>query len=256
MKLKLIPALRVACCLMFFSGLNFTAMAQFTSMASKAPWLQSFFAKMNPNTPEFSATGNLDMCDPSGTIRMELPMDVAATTNAFRWEVDASKFWPMPPEVKAMAKQMHTDKTVFLVKTDEQNVYMIYPDLQAYLQFPIPASALAEFDASSKSVQFQKTPLGREFVDGHPCIRNKVTDVEPNSPPEQGLMWNATDLQGFPIKMDLDTGRGLMKFNFQNVVVQSPNPSLFEIPVNYKLFRNSAELMEYAKSQVSAQNTN
>lgn len=250
MRLKLIPALCIACCFTFFGAL--TATAQFSSMAARAPWLQSFFAKMSPDTPDFSAIGQCDLCTRAGDVQLELPMDVAVSTNVFRWEVDASKVSPLPPQVKTMAKMMRTDRQIFLVNKNEQRIYMIYPDLHAYIQIPIPESALADVEARSDATQVQKTELGRETIDGHPCIRNKAVTVEPGSPPEQGLMWNATDLQGFPIKMQLNTARGLMKFQFQDVVIQNPDPTLFLVPGNYNLFTNSADLMDYAKNQALA----
>ncbi|MGH7941807.1 MAG: hypothetical protein ACREFR_12130 [Limisphaerales bacterium] len=246
--MKLIPALLIACFFTVFGAL--TATAQLSSFALKAPWLQSFFAKMSPDTPEFTAIGQMDMCDASGAVRFELPMNVSASRNCFRWDADVSKVRPLPPRVIMMAKMMRTDKQIFLVKKDGSNVCIIYPNLHAYVQIPIPPPALAEFDARSAATQIRKIEAGQETVDGHPCIKNKVFDVDPNIPPQPGLMWNASDLRGFPIKIELETDRGLMKFHFQKVVVQPSNSSLFNIPRDYMLFTNSGALMNYAKNQL------
>jgi hypothetical protein len=251
--MKLIPipalALRIVCSFILFFALTVTATAQIESMASKAPWMQGLFLKMSPNTPEFSAIGQFDLYDPSGKLKLELPMVIAASTNGFRWEADISKFLPLPPEAKALAKMMRTDKTIFLIKTEQREVYMLYPDLKAYVPAQIPASALAYFDARSNRAQLQKIYLGKQVIDGHACIKNKITDVASTS--ETCVAWNASDLQGFPVKMLLETGRGIMKLQFQNVVIQNPDPSLFEIPRNYMMFTNSAALINYAKSQIS-----
>lgn len=211
--------------------------------------MQYFFMKMSPNTPEFLATGQMEVYDSSGAAQFELPMDLAATTNYFRWEADVSKIWPLPAETKTMAQLARIDKTVFLVSMEQKKVYMIYPDLQAYEQIPIPASALAQFDLRSGLIDLKKTEVGPEIVDGHPCIKNRITDIEAGNAPQPGLVWNASDLQGFPIKMELKTDQGIMMFHFHNVVIRQPDPSLFEIPGNYMSFTNTGDLMKYAKSQ-------
>ncbi len=252
--MKLLAALRITSCLLLFSA--FTATAQFSSMATKAPWLQYFFAKMSPDTPEFSASGQIDLCDPSGNVQLELPMNLAASTNVFRWEIDVSQIRPMPPQAQSMAKTLRLDKIAFLIRKDEQKLYILYPNLAAYVQAPIPPEAMAQFAASSDSVKLQKTPIGQAFVDGHPCIKNKVIDTEPNIPPQAGVEWDANDLQGFPIKMELQVSQGLMRFNFQEVTIQSPGGSLFQIPANYTFFKSDADLMDYAKKQAQLQNAN
>ena len=249
--MKAIRALCIACCFAFSGAL--TASAQFSSMASKAPWLQYFFAKMSPYTPEFSAMGQIDLCDPSGTVQLEMPMNLAAATNAFRWETDISQIRPIPSQVKTMSKQMRIDKMVFLIRKDEQKLYILYPNLRAYVQVPVPADALAQFDANTNLIKLQKTELGQESVGGHACIKNRVIDLEPNIPPQGGLMWNATDLHGFPIKMELRTTQGLMQFQFQEVITQNPGPWLFQVPPNYAFFKNNMELMTYAKQQALLQ---
>lgn len=250
--MKFLPALCITCCFIFFSAL--TATAQFTSMATKAPWLQYFFAKMSPNTPEFSAMGQIDLCDPSGTAQLEMPMNLAATTNAFRWDTDVSQISPMPSQVKTMSKQLRIDKMAFLIRKDEQKLYILYPNLLAYVQAPIPPDALAQFAASSDLIKLQKTQLGQESVGGHPCIKNKVTDTEPNLPQQTGLEWDATDLQGFPIKMELRAPQGLMRFDFQEVTTNDPGAWPFQVPANYTFFKSTADVMTYAKRQALLHN--
>jgi hypothetical protein len=177
---------------------------------------------------------------------------VPATANGFRWEVDISKFLPLPPEAKTMAQMTRMDKMVFLIKMEQREVYMLYPELKAYVAAQIPASALAYFDARSRLARLQKIYLGKQVIDGHPCIKNKVTDVASDSTSETCVVWNASDLQGFPVKMLMETAQGIGRFQFQSVVIQNPDPSLFEIPHNYMMFTNIAALRDYAKSQIDA----
>lgn len=241
---------------MFFSA--HASMGQdWSSLAPKAPWLHYFFSKMSPNTPEFTASGAMAICNPKGVVQFIMPMELAVFSNCFRWQADAMKIWPMSPEARAFAKRIHTDTIVFLTKKDERTVYMIYPGVQAYIPIPIPDFALAEFDMHSGTIKIQKTQLGQETLLGHPCIKYKAVDTEPNAPPQDGLIWSATDLQGFPIGMALHAEGALMKFNFQSVQIRNPGSSLFAIPTNYIAFTNSADLLTYAREKFQdTQNTN
>ncbi|HEV2328519.1 MAG TPA: hypothetical protein VGY56_07000 [Verrucomicrobiae bacterium] len=253
--MKIILPLKIVFCFVFFFG--FVSMGQdWSSLATKAPWLNYFFSKVSPNTPEFSATGAMAICNPKGVVQFIMPMDLAVSSNCFRWQADAMKIWPMPPQAKTLAKLIHTDTIVFLTKKNERMVYMIYPSVQAYIPIPIPDSALAEFDTRSDTIQIQKTELGQETLLGHPCIKYKAVDTEPNVPPQEGLIWSATDLQGFPIGMVLHSEGALMKFNFQEVQIRNPDSSLFVIPTNYISFTNSADLLNYAREKYqNTQNT-
>jgi hypothetical protein len=253
--MKIIHPFKIVLCFAFFC--NFTSMGQdWSSLATKAPWLNYFFSKMSPNTPEFTATGAMAMCNPKGVVQFIMPMDLAVSSNCFRWQVDATKIWPMSPQARTLEKLIHTDTFVFLTKKDERTVYIIYPGVQAYIPIPIPNSALAEFDTRSGTIQIQKTELGQETLLGHSCIKYKAVDTEPNVLPLEGLIWSATDLQGFPIGMVLHAEGGLMKFNFQGVQIRNPDLSLFIIPTSYVSFTNSADLLNYARDKFqNTQNT-
>lgn len=228
----------------------FSAPAQDLSfLARQAPWFQAFFAKINPGTPEFTTKGEMSLCNSNGAAQFVLPMDLAVSTNCLRWDVNVMKIWPMPPQAQAAAAMIHMDKIIFLARMNQKRVFMIYPGVQAYFTLPIPDSVLTDFNAQKNSVQFEKTELGHETVNGHPCIKSKMVDVEPNRPPQQGLIWCATDLQEFPVRMELHVRDGLMKFDFPDVQIAKPAASLFIVPTNYVEFANSVEISRYAKEK-------
>jgi hypothetical protein len=133
-----VPALRIICPFILFFALTVTASAQIESMATQAPWLQFFFSKMSPNTPEFSAIGQFDAYDPSGKSLFEMPMDIAKSTNCFLWKSDISKFWIVPQQARTQAQLMRTDKFVILVKMEQRKIYVLFPGIRAYVATPNP----------------------------------------------------------------------------------------------------------------------
>lgn len=84
---------------------------------------------------------------------------------------------------------------------------------------------------------------------GHPCAKTMMVVSEPNHPTEKATLWCASDLQQFPIKMEVNAEGRIMKFDFRDVQVKKPDASLFEIPTNYVEFTNSTEILNYAKEK-------
>ena len=64
----------------------------------------------------------------------------------------------------------------------------------------------------------ETTELGKDTVDGHPCVKNKVIVTDNEGSKHESTVWNATDLKNFPVKIETDrTGRQTMTMLFKNV---------------------------------------
>jgi hypothetical protein len=74
-----------------------------------------------------------------------------------------------------------------------------------------------------------KSDIGEETVDGHPCIKCKVIIQEGGSATEW-TTWEATDLNRFPIRVEYPAGGKIRKFEYTNIKLEKPDPSLFELP--------------------------
>jgi hypothetical protein len=234
-----------------------TAAAQDLSfVGAKAPWLTGFFAKMDPDTSEFSAVGTWEILNNNGQSQFTLPMDLSVSAGSLRWEIDTTKIQPLPQEIRTAAKMLHTDTVAFLIKSGQKKVYMIYPGIQAYVALPIPDSAFAEFNSQSDLIKLEKTELGTESVLGHPCVKTKVVLLEPNHPAQNGLLWCATDLQGFAVQMELHAEQNVMRFTFSKVQIEKPAAKLFEIPKTYVAFTNAADLVRYSKEKLQSSSEN
>ena len=69
----------------------------------------------------------------------------------------------------------------------------------------------------------ETTELGKETVDGHPCVKNKVVVTDKESKQHESTVWNATDLKNFPVK--IETGRERRHFDhaFKNISLTKPD---------------------------------
>ena len=105
-----------------------------------------------------------------------------------RFEMDMTeiKGGNMPPQAAAQMKQMGMDKMITISRPDKNTTCMIYPGLQAYVENPIQDADAAKPASDFKS---ETTELGKETVDGHACVKNKVvvTDSSGKSPRVHGV---------------------------------------------------------------------
>jgi hypothetical protein len=77
-----------------------------------------------------------------------------------------------------------------------------------------------------------RVSAGNETVEGHSCQVEEITVSSPMlANPQKMRLWEAQDLQGFPIKIEfvLSGGRGPV-IRYKNVVFGPPDPTLFLHP--------------------------
>jgi hypothetical protein len=89
------------------------------------------------------------------------------------------------------------------------------------------------FSASRPGRKSERVAVGTETVDGHPCHVEDVTVSGPDlARPLKFKFWEADDLEGFPIQVQLVKGLGGAKvggatIKYKNVVLSPPDPTLF-----------------------------
>src|SRR5205814_1419423 len=74
-----------------------------------------------------------------------------------------------------------------------------------YMTLPMSPEELEAAEKAAVKTEI----LGRETLDGHACVKNKITITPPKGEPQTFTVWNATDLKDFPIqtltRQDADT---------------------------------------------------
>lgn len=77
---------------------------------------------------------------------------------------------------------------------------------------------------------FERTPAGTEVVDGHSCKVENVTVTSRNGTQTKMKVWEADDLQGFPVKVEVQTSKGPMTAIYKDISFDAPPASLFAHP--------------------------
>lgn len=174
-----------------------------------------------------------------------MPVTYAMLDGSTRMDVDMSqvKSADIPAAAISTLKQLGMDQTVVITRPDKKLVYSIYPRAKAYAEISMNKDETAALEADFK---MEKSPLGKETVDGHECQKNKVTFTGNKGQKLEATVWSAGDLKDFPIQMQMvadSSATILMKF--RDVKLARPDGVQFEPPAGLTKY-DSAEALKDA----------
>lgn len=218
------------------------------------PGLDAAMAKLFGNNNAFTATATARLVDEKGNETMSMPMTYALLDGKIRSEIDMTQVTSkdMPAEAGATLKKMGVDKMVSIVRPDKQRQFVIYPSLRAYAEMPI-SKGQASAATDGEDYKIESTKLGAETVNGHPCVKNKVTISVKGSEPQEAIVWNASDLKDFPIKIQTQqTGGGALVMTYSNIKLEKPDAKLFEPPAGFEKYDNVQTLLQAAMMKMLA----
>jgi Domain of unknown function (DUF4412) len=209
----------------------------------QGPELGGGMAKLFGKNSAFSATLDMQIQDPANGRTMTMPGKMSADQGKSRFEMDMAqmKGVDMPADAMGQMKSMGMDKITMISRPDKKLTYMIYPGLQAYFETPIrnPEAAMPESD-----FKMETTELGKETVDGHPCVKNKAVVTDEKGNQHESTVWNATDLKDFPIKIETTENGRTMTMLFKDVKLAKPEAGQFEPPADFKHYDSMMALMQ------------
>ena len=181
-------------------------------------------------------------------MELNLPGKIAFDAGKTRFEMDMSdmKGGGLPPGAAEQMKAMGMDKMVMVSRPDKKLIYLVYPGLQSYAEMP-----LQDPDATKSEDEFKmdKVEQGKETVDGHACVKNKVTISDDKGNKREFLTWNATDMKDFPVKIEFSEAGNTMSMQLKNVKLAKPDAAQFDPPAGYKGYQNIMQLMQEVASK-------
>jgi len=212
-------------------------------MGGPLPSFGGGMAKIFGDNSAYSA--KLEMHSGGGAAGAEvtIPGKLTYLGGKSRFEMDMTemKGGDLPPQAAAQMKQMGMDKMIIISRPEKNITFMIYPGLQAYVQMPPPDPDAAKPASDFKS---EATELGKETVDGHACVKNKVVVTDKAGTARQSTVWNATDLKNFPVKIETSDGGTTVTMLFKDVKFDRPEAAQFEPPAGFKKYDDMMTMMQ------------
>jgi len=199
-------------------------------------------AKIFGENSAFSA--NLEMRITGGDAgEMTMPGKLAYLDGKSRFEMDMMqmKGGGMGAEGMAQMKQMGMDKMVRISRPDKKVSCVVFSSMQSYYEEPI-----RDADATKPESDFkiEVTELGKDTVDGHACVKNKVVITDRDGKAQESTVWNATDLKKFPVKIETADKDAKVVMLFKDVKLSKPDAAQFEAPADFKKYDSMMALMQ------------
>jgi hypothetical protein len=204
---------------------------------SPSPQFAGAMEKLFGDNKAFSATMVMD----SGAGGMGQAQGKMSYDNGkSRFEMNLAESKSMPPQQVEQMKSMGMDRMVMISRPDEKLDYQMFPSMNAYFTRPMHDSEATKPESDFK---VEKTELGKETVDGHPCIKNKVVVTNNEGKTHESTVWNATDLNSFPLKIETVQDGKTMTILFKDVKLAKPDAALFAPPSDFKKYESMQAMM-------------
>lgn len=207
-------------------------------IASRGPDFNGPLAKVFGNRAGFSATLEVQN-GADGEIKMPGKLAFAEGKSRLEMEMTKAGRSGAPASTADRMKSLGMDQMIIISRPDRKVQYSINPTLKAYVEQP-----LTDPEATKPTDDFTVTStfLARETVDGYDCEKNRVeiTDKEGNK--QIMTVWNATDLDKFPVKIEQTQNGRLSTILFKDIKLTKPDGALFEPPQEFAKYNSYPEM--------------
>lgn len=208
----------------------------------KGPNLSGAMAKLFGETTGFSASIEMSTKLGNNPEPMVMLGKVAFLDGKSRFEMDMTqaKGIPMRPEQAAQMKAMGMGEMIMISRPDKKISCLAYPGLQSHVEMPLQEGDGAGADAKFK---VNSTEVGKETVEGHSCVKNKVVVTDDQGRKFESTVWNATDLKNFPVKIESIQNSTPVTMIFKDIKFAKPDASVFEAPANSTKYTDMMTMM-------------
>lgn len=216
-----------------------SAFGQFGGAGS--PGVSATLIRLFGTNRAFTAQVEVQVLGKDNKEQVGTPMTFALLDTKIRLEVDLARMRNREQaNMLAQVKPLGMDSLVSLFRPDLRATCVVFPKLRAFVKLPMPDE---EAEAFSKSARIERSPLGKEKMDGHPCVKNRVVLTDDKGKQHEATVWNASDLRDFPICVATRESEGTVVMRFRQVQFVPPSASLFEPPAGYQACADMSALM-------------
>lgn len=225
--------------LFFLSGGQVSLLAQYSVGAS--PGLNAALVRLLGEHKAFVAQLEIRVEDGQGKETFNAPMKFKLLEGKMRGDLDVTRLRSkeLPAFAASAATSVGMEEVITLVRPDKQETYLLYPAFKACIVAPIDPEDLA---ALKQPARIEKTRLGSEVIDGHPCVKNRVVVTEADGVKHEATVWHASDLKGFPLQVHTVDGTDTIKLHFRQVRFEQPAAKDFDLPAGTEKFEDVQDL--------------
>jgi hypothetical protein len=207
------------------------------------PGLSGSTAKLFGDNSTFSANLEIQTTTGGSAENMTMPGRIFFDNGKSRFEMNTAelKGGNMSPQAAAQMKSIGMDKMVMISRPDKKVGYQVYPSMEAYVENALPEG---ESSGTGEDFKIEVTEVGKETVESHPCIKNKTIVTDKEGTKHESLVWNATDLKKFPIKIEHMEDSTRVTMLFREVSLSKPAADLFDPPAGAAKYDSLQAMMQ------------
>jgi len=113
--------------------------------------------------------------------------------------------------------------------------------MQAYAEVP---NENIKAGSSTNEFKTETTEIGKETLDGHECVKNRMVVTNAKGEKTEATIWNASDLKKFPVKIETTQQGHAITMRFSDVKLAKPATSAFTPPSDYKKYDSMMTLIQ------------
>ena len=213
-----------------------------------SPGISDAMAKIFGTNLYFSTIVHTDVSMPAQNQNVSMTGKTYFYGGDTRSEMDMTQMTgnSIPPQAITQMKAMGMDKMVAISQNNKKVVYMVYPGLNAYAKMQEPDAA-----SGTNSVKVDTAELGKDTVDGHPCVKKQFTITDSASGQHMTMTtWTTTDLKNIPIKVQQTStsqdgaSTSSMSMHYTDINLTKPDASLFAPPAGYTPYSDVQTMMQ------------
>jgi len=191
----------------------------------------------------FTTVMEVEVKQGSAAENISMPTKLSFLEGKSRIEIDLSraKGPQIPPGAAEQLKAMGMSDMTMISREDKQVAYLVYPGLQSYAEMKSEEGA-----NDAAKIKVSTSEIGRESIDGHVCVKNKVTVTDANGKATDATVWNATDLKQFPLRIETAEGKDKVTMKFKDVKFEKPAATLFDPPASFTRYDSVQTMMQEA----------
>jgi hypothetical protein len=180
--------------------------------------------------------------DPQKGDAVTIPGKMVFDSGKSHFEMDMSqiKSSRLSADEAAQMKQLGIETIVTIARPDKKVSYIIYPGMQSYVENPEEMGAAA---TGTNDLKIESTELGKETIDGHSCVKDKVVITDKQGDKHEATVWDATDIKNFPVKIQMTGGGNDATMTFKNVSFVKPAADAFDPPASYTKYDSVQSMM-------------
>jgi hypothetical protein len=213
-----------------------------TGTAPHGPDFAGPAGRLFGDNPSFTANLEMRTTNSPGANPIIFSGNLAVSGVQSRFEIDMTKTAAAQanPQHAATLVKMGLGKIIVIARPDRKISDIIYPGFNAYAEMPSSQTAGAPADSFKTDI----TKLGEETVDGHACVKNKVTVTDDKGNSHSYIVWNAADLKNFPVKIEQTEGGAVTTMTFTGVKLGNVDAGQFEPPADATKYYSVGTLMQ------------